>query len=57
MTRPPFDLDIDALDGARTRRIAKSMGIKPLLDEWMKQYTQYQADADVRENSATRMRF
>jgi len=57
MTRPPFDLDIDALNARRIRRIAKSMGVSPLLEEWMGQYAQYQSDGDVRENTATRMRF
>ena len=57
MTRPPFDLEMEALNTARLRRIMKSMGILPLLDEWLRQFAQYQADDDVRENAATRMRF
>lgn len=57
MTRPPFDLEIDALDMRRVRRVAKAMEITPELDDWMRQYEEYQSDEDVRENSATRMRF
>lgn len=57
MTRPPFDLEIEALNTPRLRRIAKSMKIIPLLDDWLRQFDRYQADEDVRENTATRMRF
>lgn len=56
MTRPPYDLDLDSLNMPRLKRVAKAMGVTSLLDEWLRQYEAYQADEDVRENSATRMR-
>lgn len=57
MTRPPFDLEMDALNGPRLRRLARAMQLTELLRDWMLQYDAYQTDTDVRENSATRMRF
>ena len=57
MTPPPLDLDIAALSMPRLKRVAKGMGITPLLDAWLQRYGQYQQDEDVRENAATRMRF
>lgn len=40
----------------RLKRLAKTMGMRPALDEWLQAYAAYQADPDVRENSATRLR-
>jgi hypothetical protein len=57
MTRPPFDLDVGSLNMPRVRRVARAMQITQVLDDWMQQYEAFQADEDVRENSATRMRF
>lgn len=56
MTRPPFDLEFDALDRPRLRRLAKAMQLTSVLDEWLRQYEAYQSNEDVRENAATRMR-
>lgn len=57
LTRPPFDLELDALDRPRLQRLADAMQVTPLLEAWTHQYDEYQADLDVRENSATRMQF
>jgi hypothetical protein len=57
MTRPPFDLQIESLSMPRLRRLANAMSLMPMLDDWLRQYEAYQASEDVRENSATRMRF
>ncbi|MBX3585194.1 MAG: hypothetical protein KF796_01015 [Ramlibacter sp.] len=57
MTHPPFDLDIEVLSAPRLRRTAKAMAISALLEDWLRQREHYQADSDVQENSATRMRF
>ena len=56
MTRPPFDLEVASLNMPRLRRLAKAMQITALLDAWMRLYEAYQADHDVRENAATRLR-
>ncbi|WP_345798031.1 hypothetical protein [Castellaniella sp. MT123] len=56
LTRPPFDLDLAALNRRRLSRIAKAMGLSSLLNDWVRQYEAYQADKDVRENSATRLK-
>ncbi|HSV50526.1 MAG TPA: hypothetical protein VLJ57_00315 [Burkholderiaceae bacterium] len=57
MTRPPFDLEIGALDTRRLRRVAKAMQLTSVLDDWVRLYEEYQSSEDVRENAATRMRF
>ncbi len=57
MTRPPFDLELEALNMPRLKRLAKAMQITQQLRGWLDQYEQYQASEDVRENTATRMRF
>lgn len=56
MTRPPFDLEFEALDKRRLRRLAKAMQLTAVLDDWLRQYEAYQSSEDVRENAATRMR-
>lgn len=56
MTRPPFDLDVDGLNRRRLSRLARTIGLAARLDDWMRQYEAYQADEDVRENSAVRLR-
>ncbi len=56
MTRPPFDLDFDDLDRRRLSRLAKTMGVEALLDDWIGQYDAFQADVDVQSNMATRLR-
>lgn len=57
LTRPPHDLDFDALDGERLQRLAQAMRLEALLNTWVEHDRRVQADEDVRENSATRMRF
>lgn len=57
MTRPPFDLEIQALNMPRMKRVAKAMQLTTVLDAWLAQYEEYQSSKDVQENSATRMRF
>jgi len=57
MTRPPYDLDLAALNMPRLRRVAKAMQITAALDDWLNHYEKFQADQDVQENSPTRMRF
>ena len=57
MTRPPFDLEIAALNRPRLRRLAKAMQLTTVLDDWMRSYETYQSDEEVRENAAVRMRF
>jgi hypothetical protein len=57
MTRPPFDLEFTDLNKPRLKRLAKAMEMTPLLEQWAELYERYQADEDVRENTATRMRF
>jgi len=57
MTLPPFDLDVESLNQARLRRVAKQMGITEDFRAWSDRRARYQADEDVRENSAVRMRF
>ncbi len=56
MTRPPFDLDIGALNMPRLRRLAIAMQITSSFDHWLQQYEQYQSDPEVRENVATQLR-
>lgn len=56
MTRPPLDLEVEALDMRRLRRLAKAMQLSGVLDDWLRQYGEYQSSEDVRENTATRMR-
>ncbi|MFT3815748.1 MAG: hypothetical protein QM740_20670 [Acidovorax sp.] len=56
LTRPPFDVDLGALDQRRLSRLAKRMELSVRLDEWLRQYEAYQADEDVRENSAAKLR-
>src|SRR5690606_7494697 len=56
LTRPPFDLDLGALNRRRLSRLSKTMNLSTQLDDWLRQYEAYQADVDVRENSATRLR-
>jgi hypothetical protein len=51
MTRPPFDLDFEALDLRRLRRLAKRMGILELFDSWRARWERYQKDPDVQSNS------
>lgn len=56
LTRPPFDLDLALLNRRRLSRIARTMNMSTLLDEWTSMHEAYQADEDVRENSATRIK-
>lgn len=56
MTRPPFDLDLEALDRRRIARLAKNMDLTAKLADWMQQYEAYHADEEVQENSASRLR-
>ena len=56
MTRPPKDLELQALNTPRLRRLAGAMRMTDSLDRWIEEYHRYQSDVDVRENSATRMR-
>jgi hypothetical protein len=57
MTRPPFDLDFDALDIRRLRRLAKRMRILELLESWREGWERYQDDTDVQNNSASLLGF
>jgi hypothetical protein len=57
LARPPFDLDLQALNKARLRRLAKNMGVTGLLDDWQTQWEDFQAAPDVRENSSSLLRF
>lgn len=56
MQPPPLDLDFSDLDRRRVNRLAKRMNIVGPLTDWLRRYESYQADPDVRENSATRLR-
>lgn len=56
MTRPPYDIDVETLNAPRLFRLANTMGLTDLLNDWLAHYERYQADVDVRENSATRLR-
>ncbi len=56
MTRPPFDLDLGALDMRRVKRLAKGMRITGAGEAWLGDYERYQADEEVRENSSLRLR-
>lgn len=56
MTRPPFDLDLGALDLGRVKRLAKGMRISEAWEAWLGDYERYQADEEVRENSSLRLR-
>lgn len=57
MTRPPLDLQIEALNRKRLTRVARAMGIEALLEAWLDDYGSYQGAEDVRENSSSVMRF
>lgn len=56
LTRPPFDLELARLDRRRLLRLAKAMDLRARLDDWLRQYDAYQADADVQANAATGLR-
>lgn len=56
MTRPPLDLQLESLDQRKLKRMARTMKIENLLGSWLGQHATYQADPDVQENSATRLR-
>jgi len=53
---PPPDLDMSLLDERRIRRLTKAMQVEDRLGTWMQGYAEYQADEDVRENTATRLK-
>lgn len=53
MTRPPLDIDVEGLDRAKLKRLARRMEMLPLLDDWLAQRERYQSDPDVRDNTAT----
>lgn len=57
MTRPPFDLDLQALNKARLRRVAKAMNMLELLENWQAQWHRVQENSDVRDNSSARLGF
>lgn len=52
MTRPPFDLQIEPLNAARLKRLAKGMGIAPLLESWLDERARYEADPEVLNNQS-----
>jgi hypothetical protein len=52
MIRPPYDLDLAALDKARLKRMAKTMKMLELLANWQSQWQRFQDDPDVRDNSS-----
>jgi hypothetical protein len=52
LREPPLDLDIDKLNKARLRRIARAMQIRPALDEWLNKKAQYDNDPEVQENTS-----
>jgi hypothetical protein len=56
LTRPPFDLDLGALNQRRLSRLAKTMNLTAPLNAWVSQHEAYQSDADVQGNMSTRMR-
>jgi hypothetical protein len=49
---PPLDLEIDRLDAARLRRLARSMELVEELKAWQVRKKKYDADPDVKENSS-----
>lgn len=53
MTRPPYDLEIEPMNAARLKRLAKGMGIAPLLERWREERMRYQSDAEVRDNASS----
>ena len=57
LSSPPLDLDVSGLNEARLKRLVKAMGIADAYEAWTTRYRAYQADEDVRENAATRMRW
>lgn len=57
MTRPPFDLEIEPLNAARLKRLAKGMGITDLLDGWREERAAYQTMPDVRDNTSSWLKF
>lgn len=56
MTRPPFDLEAEALNAPRLRRLSKSMRLESQLEEWMAGYKSYQENDDVAANASMRLR-
>lgn len=49
---PPLDVEIERLDGARLRRLARSMELVGQLKAWQARKKQYDLDPDVRENAS-----
>lgn len=49
---PPLDLEIDRLDRSRLSRLARSMELVEELRVWRARKKTYDADPDVKENSA-----
>ena len=53
MTRPPFDLDLQALNEARLRRLARNMNMLELLEQWQAEWHRFQEHPDVQDNMST----
>lgn len=49
---PPLDLELDKLNKARLRRIAGTMGIKPVFEAWLSRKQHCDQDPDVRANTS-----
>lgn len=56
MTRPPYDLDLRALDARRLHRLVKSMAVEAKFAAWVEAWERYQQAEDVQENSAPQLR-
>jgi hypothetical protein len=53
MTRPPFDLEIEPLNAARLKRLAKGLNMAPLLESWREERARYQANPEVEDNASS----
>jgi hypothetical protein len=51
---PPLDIDLNRLTLRRLRRLAKAMGISPLLASYLSRKAVYDDDPDVQANTSTR---
>lgn len=49
---PPLDLELERLDKRRLQRLARSMSLSEEIKEWQSRKRTYDADPDVRENTA-----
>lgn len=57
MTRPPYDLEIEPMNAARLKRLAKGMGIIAQFESWREERAIYQADPEVRDNASSWLKF